>query len=216
MAYQGAKALAVAVSILLAHSSASAASNKSDQTSTWRHSAIIGGDTNAIIGGDRQKAKRPSAIIGGDIAAASDLRIIANGPVDYVDDALSRVQVLGQEFVAKASSPALRELSSRVASGEVITATVYGRLSSDGTLKPHAVMVSNQQHVPGVTRVMVAGELKGINPERGTFVIGGLTVDYTPLLADGTIELAVGSTVEVTGFRYSRDGVLTATTVQSL
>ena len=77
MGNRGAKALVVAVSLVLAHLSASATSVDNDWSTSARTKgtiaaktiAIIGGDTNAIIGGDRQKAKQPSAIIGGDTNA---------------------------------------------------------------------------------------------------------------------------------------------------
>jgi hypothetical protein len=100
MANHGAKALAIAVSLLLSQASSGAAQHDQQlfvvtQTAGviggdanaiigGDTNAIIGGDMNAIIGGDRQKAKRPSAIIGGDTNAiiGGDTNAIIGGDTE--------------------------------------------------------------------------------------------------------------------------------------
>jgi len=216
MANHGAKALAIAVSLLLSQASLAATHADKYLTSTARTAAIIGGDTNAIIGGDRQKAKRPSAIIGGDVNGQYRMRVIAQGPVDHIDATTGRLKVLGQEFLAPNRANLLNDLLLRVAAGDVVTATVYGTLRANGKPFPKSVVFSEEQQIPGVTAVTVLGLVQRVDRAHGKLVVGGLTVDYTPLLASGSADFSAGTVVEVVGVQFSANGDLVASSVLAL
>ena len=201
MTNHGAKALAMAVSLLLGQASVVAAHPDKKPASVARPAAIVGGDTNAIIGGD--------------MTGRQQLRIITRGPVDQVDTSTGRVEVLGQEFATPRSANLLQELSVRIASGEIVTATVYGSLRANGMPYPKSIVFSEDQQIPGVTIVTVLGMVQKIDHAHGTLVIGGLTVDYTPLLADGPADFSAGTVVEISGVRFSASGPLLASALQT-
>ena len=220
MANHGAKALAIAVSLLLGQASVGATQQGKYLASAVGTAAIIGGDTNAIIGGDRQKARQPSAIIGGDTDVISSgshrLRVIARGPVDYVDTTTGRVQVMGQEVVTVGRVSLLQDLSVRIGAGEVVTATVYGSLRANGKPNPKSLRFSKEPQIPGVTTVTVLGLVQRVDRAHATLVVGGVTVDYTPLLASGPVDFSPGTVVEVSGVRFSANDPLLASSVLAL
>jgi len=80
------KLSAVAVAVSLALSVPVSHASPRPQADFTNPNAIIGGDTQAIIGGDRAKAKRPNAIIGGDTQAiiGGDTQAIIGGDTQAI------------------------------------------------------------------------------------------------------------------------------------
>ncbi len=127
--------------------------------------------------------------------AHSDLLML--GPVDAVDQAKGRAQVLGQ-WIQLSPSQATQELVGRVLA-------VYGSVSADGSLEVAAAREQNSvEYVPGATRVYLKGSLTEIDSLHGAARIGSLSVSYSNALHTLAAEdLAVGSVVSFAGLRYT-------------
>ena len=127
--------------------------------------------------------------------AHSDLLML--GPVDAVDQAKSRAQVLGQ-WVQLSPGQATQELVGRVLA-------VYGFVSPDGSLEVAATREQNSvEYVPGATRVYLKGTLTEIDSLHGAARIGSISISYSNALHTLAAEdLAVGSVVSFAGLRYT-------------
>ena len=229
------KALALAVSLTLASASASASNESAAWTlrsAEFSPTVIIGGDnlkaqSDVIIGGDDKK--RPNVIIGGDnLKAQSDVIIggdasrtvasgvLVSGPVEAVDIASGKIRVVGQLFSTPAGDRVLKELQDILASGTTVTATAYGTVSSSDKPRAKAMVFSVQQHVPGVTTVFVVGTVHNVDNLKARFAVGGLTVDFSAILAAGSMVLNERSIVAVAGVRSSPEAPLVATSLHTL
>jgi hypothetical protein len=172
--------------------------------------AIIGGDANAIIGGDTD------AIIGGDMQAMLARGVIAHGPIDSLDVAQGRVVLLGKVYRFGGSVAQMEALSSRLASGETVLATVTGAPDHTGAMKATALSLSNSQYVPGSTEIMLVGRVRTVEASVGTMSVGGLRVDYSAVLATADVQLAPGQVIAVIGVRSAPDLPLVASSVKVL
>ena len=177
--------------------------------------AIIGGDVNAIIGGDRAKAQ-PTAIIGGDggdfVRNAVASGMIAKGPVEAVDAPSGYIQVLGQRYKAAANAAKIREVSAQVASGIVVTASVYGRHDRGG-VQANSIVFSMEEYVPGVTTVFVLGRVDHTDGSRAEIRIRGLAIDYSALLAAGDVTIGTGGMVAIAGSIASPNAALVPSSI---
>ena len=194
--------------------------------------AIIGGDANAIIGGDARKAKRSNAIIGGDTDAiiggdanaiiGGDLLnklsagVVIHGPIESIDLAKGRIQVLGQTYQSQAGSAALEALAEQLSTGSTVLVTVTGKVNQTGAPRATSMRSSTEQYVPGSTVVQVVGKVSKVNPELGTFKIGDLNVDYSSLLAQGELTIRKGQVIAVAGVQSSNALPLQALVVAAL
>ena len=205
-------ALALAVCLALGSTLANAA----------RSSTPVEADINAIIGGDRSKTTRPlrsDAIIGGDIRAiiGGDLTSNRSNLVVGLDpyaifgrDAIvagpiaksgNTVSMLGRVF--KVGPDKLELVANDVVNGQV-AAVVHGSASSSGTIRAHRMVLTKGAYVDGVSQVLLTGKVSRVNPGSGSVQIGEVTVDYTNLLANGSLDLAVNDQIAVVGVRPSK------------
>ena len=182
-------------------------------TRPLRSDAIIGGDIRAIIGGDRSKTTRPlrsDAIIGGDLTSnRRDLVVGLDPYAIFGRDAIvagpiaksgSTVSMLGRVF--KVRPDQLELVANDVVNGQV-AAVVHGSATSSGTIRAHRMVVTKEAYVDGVSQVLLTGKVSRVNPGSGSVQIGEVTVDYTNLLANGSLDLAVNDQIAVVGVRPS-------------
>jgi hypothetical protein len=155
-------------------------------------------------------------IIGGDVSKTVASGVLVSGPIEAVDIASGNVRVVGQSFSTTAGDSTLKDLRDTLASGNTVTATVYGTVSNRNKPIANTMLISAEQHVPGVTTVFVVGGIKNIDKLKAKFTVGRLTVDYSAVLASGTIELDESSIVAVAGVRASPEAPLVATSLQTL
>ena len=126
-----------------------------------------------------------------------DDALLLIGPVEAVNSIQTRAVVLGQKI---AIAP-----SEGVAVGNAVA--VYGTESADGTITATKV-VSKGLYVPGATSVFLVGVVQRLQPAVGRIVVNGLTVDLTSVMANGTVAVALGSTVEISGTQPVSNGLL--------
>ena len=231
-------ALALAVSIALGQASTGFAASPLPKTEAQGKraiiggdtDAIIGGDTDAIIGGDRRRSTRAiiggdtdaiiggdtDAIIGGDLLAMLSRGVIAHGPIDSLDAERGQVVLLGKAYQFGGSVEQMEALSSRLAGGENVLATVTGAPDHTGAMKATALSLSNSQYVPGSTEVMVVGKVKTVQASVATMIIGGLRIDYAAVLATANVQFAPGQVIAVIGVRSAPNMPLVASSVKVL
>jgi hypothetical protein len=103
-----------------------------------------------------------------------------------------------------------------MAGGSVVLATITGKVSrKGGTPLAESMAFSDEIYVPGSTQVQVLGKVRQVSPELGTFKVGGLTVDYTALLAQGTIAVKQGQIVAISGLQSGKGLPLQAVAIVS-
>ena len=107
--------------------------------------------------------------------------------------------MLGRVFKVRPDQLAL--VANDVGNGQV-AATVLGSATSSGIpCAPHGR--HKRSYVDGVSQVLVTGKVSRVNPGSGSVQIGEVTVDYTNLLANGSLDLAVNDQIAVIGVRPS-------------
>ena len=99
---------------------------------------------------------------------------------------------------------ASQDMLSRMNVGDFVS--VGGSVVSPGWLYADTLDVSPTPYVPGATEVFVTGLLSSVDTMTGTAQIGGLTIDYTPSLADGAAPS--GMMWGFAGVRPTLDGVM--------
>jgi hypothetical protein len=115
-------------------------------------------------------------------------------------DAKNNTAILfGRRLRMSASSAAGSALERAVASGETAELTVFATLGKKGQLKRASAIVVAGQYVPGASHVVVSGAVSSVDPSTATAVIGQSRVDYSGLLADREIKLALGDIVTIVG-----------------
>ena len=209
--------LAVVVSLTLAGTVANAAQPTTRVDAGAN--AIIGGDTQAIIGGDRTKRSlRSDAIIGGDRTSVRSALVVGLDPYSvFSRDAIvagpmlrdgSAVSMLGRSF--KLRPDMLSLIESDVDSGQA-AAIVFRKTTGSGVPSAHRMIMTREAYVDGVSQVLVTGKVSRINAHNGSVQIGKVTVDYSTLLARGPVELVVNDQIAVIGVRPSRLSAIQAT-----
>ena len=130
-------------------------------------------------------------------ALVSAHSLLLRGPVDAIDQANSRISVLGQWIHVPPSE--INSLPNEiVAIKGALDATGHYRAASVATVS------SATQYVPGATTLFIMGRISSIDYAMGTLKIGSLTVDYTAALGALPVsKLSVGAVVSFTGLEYT-------------
>jgi hypothetical protein len=171
--------------------------------------AIIGGDRQAIIGGDRQ------AIIGGDrtgrrvvgqdpLSAYSGDAVLA-GPVDVRDGAVS---ILGRVFRLA------NQTRLSVSGTDQATGIVLGKSADRGQLSAARLIVTSESYVDGVSSILVTGKVTAVDPRNATMHVEKIRIDYSALLAAGSLHIAVGDKLAVVGVRPGPENAIQATGIR--
>ena len=138
-----------------------------------------------------------SAPVDASLARGIPHALLLRGPVNAVDPANSRINVLGQ-WVAVAGSQ-VNSLPNEIV-------TIRGSVDSAGKYTVESVLPisSADQYVPGATSLFIKGRISSINYGMGTLQIGSLTVDYTGVLGSvSASQLTVGSVASFAGVEYT-------------
>ena len=130
---------------------------------------------------------------------SNELSLLVVGPVDSKNAKEQTAIVLGQKIPLSAIG--------HMNVGE--TAAVFGKVATNGTLVT-SVIRDQGRYVAGATSVLLTGVLEKNDLLTGRAVIGGVTVDVTPTMADGPFSAAVGSTIQVVGIQPNAGGVILA------
>jgi hypothetical protein len=131
--------------------------------------------------------------------------LLLQGPVDSVNRSRAQIGVLGHTLAV--NQTVSLSLGTQVA--------VYGWLSRDGQLIVQRVQLLGQ-YVPGASRVVISGRVSRINSATGRVAIGGVSVDYTPLLsAAPTLRLATNSLARFAGTQAQFRGLITASLAEA-
>ena len=142
--------------------------------------------------------------------------VIAHGPIDSVDATKGRLVVLGKTLRFGGSVSQINALANRLATGEVILATVTGSRDKKGTLQSTSILLSDGPFVPGSTDVMIVGPIKAVESATGTIILNGLRIDYSALLSSGQMEFRPGQVVAAIGVRVAPNMPLIASTIKVL
>jgi hypothetical protein len=129
-------------------------------------------------------------------ANAQTDQMLLRGPVDSVNTRTSQIQVLGQWLTVAGS--AVSELQ-----GHMVA--VDGAIdASGGYLVSNIEDLNSVQYVAGATPVYFSGVIQSVNKSAGSFVVGGVSVDYTAALSSLQPDnLMVGSVASFNAVRFT-------------
>ncbi len=167
--------------------------------------AIIGGDLNAIIGGDA--------------SFIADTKFAVVGQIERIDRRNKLVVVLGQTYAIASMSRITIDglaIASQGAKGiKLVRVGDYVALAgsevSSGTAVASRIAILAPDYVDGSSSTYVRGQVTWLDPAVGLLTVGSLQVDYTFALAsfDAT-QLSVGDSVELLGIRPTSSGPMLA------
>jgi hypothetical protein len=148
-----------------------------------------------------------SSKIAADFQAVANSDLLLLGPVDLVEPAKARVQVLGQWIPL--SQTQMSQTPNRLI-GHVVA--VYGSIAADGSFEVAAVREQDSiDYVPGATHLYLKGPISALDTLRGSARIGALSVSYSSALHSLVAEdLAVGAVVSFSGLQYAENSKLYA------
>jgi hypothetical protein len=131
--------------------------------------------------------------------ANSDTELLLSAPIEQLDRTSDTVTVLGQKFHAQ---------TSQLSVGEVVH--VYGVLSKDGSIG-NSVVQGTETYGANGDAVFVKGVVTGIDTLLGHAQVNGMTIDYTPELANpGFTGPSIGDVIAVAAAQPLSKGVLMA------
>ena len=131
--------------------------------------------------------------------ASSDRELLLSAPIEQLDRATDTVTVLGQKFHAQADQLSI---------GEVVH--VYGVLAKDGSIGD-ALVQGTEAYAANGDAVFVKGVVTNIDTLLGRAEISGMTIDYTPQLANaGFVAPSIGDVIAVAASQPLSKGVLMA------
>ena len=160
---------------------------------------ISGGGLNAngISGG----GLNANGISGGGLNAngisGGGARLLVVGPVEAINAADKTAIVLGQTVHTAALE--------RVAVGD--TVAVYGTTRADGSIAASTIQ-SRGLYVPGATSIFLSGTVQRAESSVGRVVVGGVTVDLTPVMSHGMLSPTVGTNLQLRGIQPVSGGLV--------
>jgi hypothetical protein len=131
--------------------------------------------------------------------ASSDRELLLSAPIEQLDRSADTVTVLGQKFHAQAG---------QLSVGEVVH--VYGVLAKDGAIGDALVQGTDAYAANGDV-VFVKGVVTNVDTLLGRAEVNGMTIDYTPQLANaGFVAPSIGDVIAVAASQPLSKGVLMA------
>ena len=131
--------------------------------------------------------------------ASSDRELLLSAPIEQLDRSADTVTVLGQKFHAQAG---------QLSVGEVVH--VYGVLAKDGAIGD-ALVQGTEAYAANGDAVFVKGVVTNIDTLLGRAEVNGMTIDYTPQLANaGFVAPSIGDVIAVAASQPLSKGVLMA------
>src|SRR3569833_2819845 len=153
-------------------------------------------------------------------AAATSAIAGVNGGGSYAKVSVDQptLVVTGPVEAYDATHLTARILKQTVSLPKAITLIVGDSASVVGSIDANGVFVATTVsdlgvYVPGSSAVFLSGQIQKVNTSVGTVTVNGVTVDYTALLANGPLELSVGSKFTVSGTQPTLGGVVIPTGV---
>jgi hypothetical protein len=174
--------------------------------------AIIGtGVTDAIIG-----TGVTDAIIGTGVHDSKNnkkdpdhSRIVAlRGPVEKIDQENSSITVYGRQFALDPSTELFQLALSEISAGQTFDVEVLTEANDLQKLKKAVMRPVSDMHVPGVSKVVVTGQISSVDTLSGTAKIEGVTFDYSAILSAHPVSLDVGDLVQVVGTQPQTGGMV--------
>ena len=133
-------------------------------------------------------------------ASAEQQRLLLEGPVESINEKNGTAVILGQKLAVK--------LPNGVVVGDSVS--VYGTLNDDGSLKI-SKLSSQGLYVAGASHVVLTAVVQQVHTSVGRAKVGGIDVDLTSVATlDGSLSVASGSVVQVSGTQPSSHGLVLA------
>jgi hypothetical protein len=160
---------------------------------------ISGGgvSTNGISGG----GVSANGISGGGVStngiSGGGAQLLVVGPVEAINAADKTAIVLGQRVHTAALE--------RLVVGD--TAAVYGTTRADGSIAA-SVIQSRGLYVPGATSIFLSGTVQRAESSVGRVVVGGVTIDLTPVMSHGMLSPTVGTNLQLRGIQPVSGGLV--------
>ena len=123
--------------------------------------------------------------------------LLVVGPVEAINAADKTAIVLGQRVHTVALE--------RVVVGD--TVAVYGTTRADGSIAA-SVIQSGGLYVPGSTSIFLSGTVQRAESSVGRVVVGGVTVDLTPVMSHGMLSPSVGTNLQLRGIQPVSGGLV--------
>jgi hypothetical protein len=131
------------------------------------------------------------------ITGGSATQFLLAGPVESLNPAEGVFGSLGQTISMPAGNLSGLSLGDYVMVG--------GQISGAGTINADTVILTGHRYVPGASEVFVTGIPTSVDFGRGTALVGGLQVDYTPSLG-GSDFGGIGAAITVIGTQPALGG----------
>ncbi len=128
--------------------------------------------------------------------------LVVVGPVEAYDAKHLTARVLKQTVL-------LQHATALVVGDSV---AVVGTINASGAVVASSIK-DDGLYVPGSSAIYLSGNIEKVNTSVGTVVVNGVTVDYTPLLANELSALKVGSRFTVSGIQPTPGGIVVAASV---
>ena len=126
-------------------------------------------------------------------------KLLVVGPVEAYDQKHLTAQILKQTVLLKQAIP--------LVVGDLVS--VVGSTDANGAIVASTVK-DQGLYVPGSSEVFLSGRVQTVNTSVGTAMVNGVSVDYTPLMANEVSVLRVGSEFTVSGTQPTLGGVVLA------
>jgi hypothetical protein len=129
-------------------------------------------------------------------------KLVVVGPVEAYDAKHLTARVLKQTV--------LLQHATGLVVGDAVA--VVGTINASGAIVASDIK-DEGTYVPGSSAIYLVGNIEKVNASVGTVVVNGVTVDYTPLLANELSAPKVGSEFTVSGIQPALGGVVVAASV---
>ncbi len=168
--------------------------------------AIIGTGSDAIIGTGADALIRPTTY----------KSVAAMGPIDSIDLRKGTVSVMGRTLSLGKGNASLLSFNEALSAGKTVQVRIVASIGKDGSLTQARLDKIPGEYVAGVSDVVVSGKVTKVSANVGKITVGGVSVDYTPLLAKQAVTVRVGDLVSVVGTRMTVPGEVSAKSIGSI
>ena len=118
---------------------------------------------------------------------------------------------MGKTLSLGKGSAALLSFNESLLAGKTVQVRIVAGFGKDGSLSQAKLTRVSGEYVAGVTDVIVSGKVTTVSASVGKVTVGGVKVDYTPLLAKQRVTLQVGDLISVVGTRPTASSEVVAT-----
>jgi len=165
-------------------------------------STAIGGTGVAAIGGTGSTAiggTGADAIGGTGRNKVSGAALVLKGPVEKVDSEAGTIVVLGRQLSVPVASKLMERIGTAMDAGNTVEIAISGQFDASGRLQRASAMVTEDQYIAGVSKVVVSGRISSFNSTTATAVVNGIVVGFSSALVGPVPNLSVGDVATFVG-----------------